>query len=322
MRHILSKISNCPHCGSRQIKKDGRFQRKRNHQKVQRYKCKVCFKSFSDQLFHPTYRQKRPDLNRQILEHLSTSSGIRNLKFLLRTTRKTIQRKILFLSGVCEEFHKIYMGKWDRAPKPRFQFDEFESIENNRVRTLTIPAVVEVNSHFLVDVKAVRTTSRCQYPYQKDEYESEFASQIAQRHTHIRNTLKSCRKMKPEGRIVVESDMKKTYPSYMKQAFGKYGVHLEYDASLEKNKKKLFTVNSVIACMRANVSMVRRKSWHICKNIDRLNARLTIYKFFFNYLKEKRLTMPDKSKKILTPAMHLGILDRPVNLEFIYNTII
>jgi len=324
MRHILAKISNCPHCGSRQIKKDGRFQRKRNHQIVQRYKCTQCFKSFSDQTFHPTYRHKRPDLNKKVMEIVSVGVGVRKTALIHRTTKKTVQRKILWLANVCEMFHKEYMDKWMRSPKPRFQFDEFESMEQNRVHTLTLPAVVEVDSHFIVDVMSVRTTSRCQYPYLKDDYEDEYKDQIKLRHRYIKRVLGACRKMKPKGRIVVESDKKKTYPSYMAEIFGENGVHLEYDASKEKNKKKLFSINNSIACMRANISMLRRKTWHICKSMEMLNAHLSIYKFFGNYFLEKMYKIGDGERKRrvkMTPAMHLGILNEPVGIEFLYNTI-
>jgi len=69
--------------------------------------------------------------------------------------------------------------------------------------------------------------------------------------------------------------------------------------------------------MRANISMLRRKTWHICKNLNMLNAHLKIYKFFGNYFLKKNY----KDRGWMTPAMHLGILKEPVGIEFLYNTI-
>ena len=130
--------------------------------------------------------------------------------------------------------------------------------------------------------------------------------------------------MKPEGRIVIETDKKPAYGGYMKELFGDLAVHHVYDASVADNKNKLFSVNNMIACMRANISMLRRKSWHICKENKMLNARLNIYKFFSNYFLQKSYTVREGGKKYkmrMTPAMHLGIVDRPVGIEYLYNWI-
>ena len=103
----------CPHCSSGKTTKSGKYRRKRSRQIIQRYKCSNCNQTFSNQTLSKTYKQKRPDLNQKVLEGLSSGTGIRKMAMNLRTTKKTIQRKVKFLAVVCDVFHKRYMGKWD-----------------------------------------------------------------------------------------------------------------------------------------------------------------------------------------------------------------
>lgn len=70
------------------------------------------------------------------------------------------------------------------------------------------------------------------------------------------------------------------------------------------------------------ISMLRRKTWHICKCNNMLNAHLKIYKFFSNYFMKKWYWegSGDERKRIArTPAMHLGILDTSITIGYLYN---
>ena len=317
-------MKNCPLCNSDKIKNNGSYTRKRNRQKIQRYLClnKDCGLSFSDQSIHPTYNQKRPDLNQKILEQISSGTGINKTARICRTTKNTVQKKILWLANLCEDFHNKVIGDWQRTRKPRFQFDEFETFEANHVNTLTLPTVVEVDSHFIVDIASARDHSRSQEPRKKNPYEEKYADEIALKPEIIKSVLKACRTMKPEGRIVIESDKKKTYPDYIEDLFGELGIHKSYVSLSDEGKKRLFSINNVIACMRQGLPKVRKKSWHICKSNKMLNAHLKIYKWFHNYFMEKNYwtKIDGKWKRPqMTPAQHLGILDSSIGLRYLYS---
>jgi transposase-like protein len=308
---------NCPVCKSEKIKKLGFYRRKRNHRKIQRFKCKDCGKSFSNQTFAVTYKQKRPDLNSEILESLSIGVGIRKSALNLRTTKKTIQRKIKYLALLCDKFNKENMPNWTRVQKPQFVFDEMETIEESRVHTIHIPTLVEKESSFILNAEPLYASSRSHYPYLKVVYNEEHKDEISKKTDYTKEVLKSCRTMKPEGRIVIYTDDKPGYAKYIKEVFGDKGVHLVFSAWDEEEKRKLFPVNNAMACMRAEKAMLRKTSWYICKNKYMLSEHLKIYMFYYNYFRKKGYTVGHTASgtKIIeykTPAQHLGIFDKVI----------
>jgi hypothetical protein len=264
----------------------------------------------------------------KILENLGSGMGIRKLAMTLRTTKNTIQKKVKFLADECEKFQNKFMTEWDE--KPQFQFDEMESYEHSRHATLGVPVIVEKKSHFIVGVIAQYKSSRSQYPPLRDKHNLAHGKEIGHKEKIIKEQLKLCRSMKPEGRIVIDTDKHKSYPKYIKDVFGKDGVHITYNAGDETEKQRLFPVNNVCGCLRADVAMLRRNTWHGCKDKEMLSNRLKIYTFVSNFLKKKTYseTWVDengkKKKRVLsveTPAMKMGIFDYPLGYQFLMNSI-
>ena len=170
--------------------------------------------------------------------------------------------------------------------------------------------IVEKDSHFIVDAIPLRVKSRSQYPRARDKWNNAQHHEIVMRNAYLKDLLQSCRTMKPQGRIVIDTDMEPTYPAIIQQAFGASGVHVTHNAS-QGQGKNLFPVNNIMACLRQDVAAVRNDSWHINKSKKMLSARLKIYIFFSNYLKKK--TYKQGKKRVeMTPAMHLGIFKKPV----------
>lgn len=325
---------HCPKCGGYKIKKNGRFTRKRNRRKVQRYLCLACDSSFSDQTYDKTYRQKRPDLLDTVLRAVSNSMGVRRIAGDQRTTVTTVQRKIKFLHKILESFHLKHLSKWDRPTKPRFQFDELWAVESNRWQALTMPTIIEIESYFIVASRATYDWCKSSHPDIKNFYNNRHLSEIQDQKKVLQRAIKRCLLMKPKGRIVIGTDKKTTYPQIIQDVVGDRLVHERYDASDDEEKKRLFPVNNTIACMRAEKAMLRRESWYITKNKNWLNKRMALYIYYYNYVRNKKyfigikeVKYTDKktgeTKKKLqkefkrqTPAMHLGIFNRPIGIEY------
>ena len=324
----MNEKPKCPKCESTESIKSGRYRRKRSRHLIQRYKCKKCNHSFSDQTHSHTYKQKRPDLNELILTSVCVGVGIRKTALACMTTKTTVQRKIKFLADICDKFHKKHMSSWSTFPE--FQFDEMETCETNRFRTVGVPVVMEKKSHFLVGTVAQYILSRSQYPKQKNAHNSAHKDEINQKAEIIKEQLKLCRKMVPKGTIRIDTDMHRSYPGYIKEALGENVAHFAFNAQDPKQKEKLFPVNNIAACMRADKAMLRRRTWHICKDKTRLSDHLKMYIFFSNYFKEKTYSLKWKDdngqnhKTILaveTPAQALGIFNQPIRLQFVLKDI-
>ena len=208
------------------------------------------------------------------------------------------------------------MKNWKNY-KPRFQMDEMETFEGEHGNMLKIPVVVEKDSHFIVDMNALRDSSKSQYPKIKNKYNFAHHKEISSKDIYFAEVVKSCREMKPEGRIVIDTDAHPTYPNILKAAILEGLVHKEHNMKQNPDNNELFPVNNVMACMRSDMAVLRRKTWHICKSKFMLNCRLKIYMFYNNYLKKKSYKIEtdecDGEGEIIfkrieeTPAMKLGI---------------
>ena len=278
----------CPHCSSIKTSCSGKYKRKRSRQLIQRYKCSNCKHTFSDQTLSKTYKQKRPDLNKNILEMVSGGVGVRKTAMLLRTTKNTVQKRIKFLAEVCDAFNKKHMSEWDI--KPPFQFDEMETFEHSRHANLGVPVLVEKKSHFIVGAIGQYATSKSHYPDLQSKHNVAHSKEISGKDRITKELIKLCRVMKPQGRIIIDTDGHRSYPAYMKEAFKNDFVHNVYVAGDDRNKTELFPVNNICGCLRDDEAMLRRRTWHVCKDKNMLTARLKIYTFFSNFLKKKTYT--------------------------------
>lgn len=321
----------CPKCNNN-AKKNGSFTRKRNRVKVQRFQCHSCHHTFSSHTELITYKQHRPDLNEKIMAMLCNGVGVRRIAQALSTTPKTVQKKIQFLSFVCDSFHNIQFKYW--KIKPRFQFDEMWSIEKSRANTLTVPTVVEKESYFIVAARSAHTHSLLRTPYEKGLNNTKRKRLISARDAEIMRTLEKCNEMKPMGRIVMDTDKKITYQNLLKSVFGKRLVHNPYNAGIPEEAIRLFPINNTMACFRAEVSKCRRESWYHTKDTNWYNAHLSIYIVYYNYIRKKKYTVREKGLVLVvnngqaidvqkkrykteTPAMKLGIFDEPLTFRFI-----
>ena len=318
----MKSKETCPLCHSAETKKVGFFVRKRNRRKVQRFLCHNCGKSFSSQTTSPTYRQKRPDLNADILENISESVGIRRTALNLRTTKNTIQRKIKIIAKLCDDFHKEYFSKWKCQFDPEFQFDEMDTFEQSSIHKLRVPVLVEAKSYFIVNAFPYDEKSGSHYPFEKAKYNKEHEEEFKKRPFHIKHTLESGKKMNSKKDVKVYSDMKHGYEKYIKEVFGDDCVYVPCKASDEEEKGKLFPVNHAMACLRAEKAMLRKKSWYFCKEKDYLEDHLKIYIFHYNYFRKKGYTIGHKNGKTkvieyMTPAQKLQIFDKEIEPKMV-----
>lgn len=332
-KKVNKTSKQCPLCQGYKVKKNGSFTRIRNRRKVQRYICTVCKITFSDQSIDITFRQHRPDLLEKVMYSLCSGMGTVRMAVALKTTPKTIQRKIKHLAIICDSFQNTHMNNW--KVKPQFQFDEMWSCEKSRGSTLTVPTVVDKESYFIVAARAAHDFSLLSVPYFREENNAKRWHRIKNKNKEITAVLNKCNIMKPNGRIVMETDKKIIYQKLLKNVFRKRLVHIPYDASKPHEAIKLFPINNTMACFRAEMAKFRRESWYISKSTTWLNAHIAIYTVFYNYFRKKKytetrtpylvtdpstgkaLTQYHKTYKTKTPAMRLGIFDKPITFQFL-----
>jgi transposase-like protein len=80
-----------------QFRKFGTYQIKDTNIKVQRYRCKLCDQTISDQSYAENHKQHLPNFNAKVLENVSYEKGTRTIARELGINRKTVRRKIKIL---------------------------------------------------------------------------------------------------------------------------------------------------------------------------------------------------------------------------------
>ena len=88
------------------FKKKGFFLRDTAPQRIQRYRCSGCHRSFSSQTFALTYWLRRPDLPRKLFLRLLACSAYRQIARDLGVSPTTVLRQVERLGRHCLLFHE------------------------------------------------------------------------------------------------------------------------------------------------------------------------------------------------------------------------
>src|SRR5690242_18409522 len=102
------KKRSCPKCNeSENVIKKGRYRlRLSKHKIVRRYLCKACLKNFTSQIFHLSYRQKKPQINQPLFRLLNSHVSQRRAAFILGVQPITVARRIRRFGAFSRHFHK------------------------------------------------------------------------------------------------------------------------------------------------------------------------------------------------------------------------
>ncbi len=145
-----------PHCPSatcdshvrpgtwRWVKK-GFFERPTRGDRIQRYRCSTCGRSFSSQTFRADYWLKRPDLLPLVALRVRGCSGLRQIAQELGVAHATIQRQVERLGRHCLLLHEALRPTTPREP---LVLDGLRSFESGQYWPLDLNLVVGA-SHFV-----------------------------------------------------------------------------------------------------------------------------------------------------------------------------
>ena len=115
---------------------------------VQRFRCKLCRRSFSRQTFRHSRGDRRPECNARLFALLVSGVGLRKSAELLDLDIHSVQRKKLKIGRTCKWLHDNLAPK---LPEGRtYLMDEEETYEGASIRPLTVPLLIEHQTWFLV----------------------------------------------------------------------------------------------------------------------------------------------------------------------------
>jgi len=273
---------------SRPLVRKGSFLRTSDSKRISRFQCRICLKTFSQASFSECFRQKKRRLNQPLGRLFYSGVSQRRAARLLGTTRRTIERKFVFLGLRALSSQAQYVRELASGSKfSDLQFDEMESFERSKCLPLSIPIVVESGSRKILGFRVCQMPakgplaeiSRRKYGPRADQ-RAQAASELF---TQLRPFI--------QATATFSSDENPRYPSWIRSHFPK-AEHLKFKGrrgrAVGQGELKsggfdpLFSFNHTAAMIRANINRLFRRTWCTTKRRDGLALHLAIYADYHN----------------------------------------
>jgi transposase-like protein len=281
----------CPYCFCASVDhpntvRFGTFHRRSDSTTVHRYQCKDCFKTFSSATHKPEYRQKKRQLNRSIRSLFASGVSLRRISLLLRLSRTTTARKLVFLGSQAKLRFIDQLLQLDN-PVAEFQFDDLETFEHTKCKPVSITLAVEKGKRkilgFSVSTMAAKghlaKIAKKKYGFRKDTR----ALGREKLFTHLIKVAKPTAVINSDENPYYITQVRKYFPQAEYNMFKGQRGAITGQGELKKVKfDPLFSLNHTCAMFRANVNRLFRKTWCTTKRIDRLEHHLYLYAEFHN----------------------------------------
>ena len=284
---------NCPNSYCLDFQKNdnvikfGKFKRACDSKFIQRYKCKVCKKLFSNATGKLEFKQKKRRQNPMIFELLASGVSMRRTARILKISRGTIANRLTYLAKKSrvkhEKFKQIHVKK-----VTHMQFDDLVTKENSKLKPLSVSIAVDANKRYILgaEVSEIRAfghlaqKGRQKYPGRTNNHKE-----------GLFNLFENIKDLLSEDAII-RSDEHKFYPEFVNRYFpqAKYKRFksergcIAGQGELKKvNFDPLFAINHTCAMLRANINRLVRKTWCTTKDPARLQDHLDLFISYLNF---------------------------------------
>ena len=269
------------------IIRKGIYFRRSDGQRIQRYLCGVCRKSFSSASFGPCFGQKKRKVNHRLKLLLVSGVSQRRAAIILGVNRKTVVRKFRFLAHQARLKHEEFLSEFSKTPLSEIQFDDLETSEHSKCKPLSVALAVEPNTRKILGFSVssmpakglLAHTARRKYGPRKDNRPVGW------------NALFHSLKPVVHAQSSWLSDENPHYPSHLKRHFpqathrtvkGARGCIAGQGELKKLAFDPLFSLNHTCAMLRANLNRLFRKTWCTTKTQTGLIDHLSIYVDYHN----------------------------------------
>jgi transposase-like protein len=275
------------------IVKFGFYGRRCDGKRVQRFRCKACGQTISNQTFNATYRHHRPRMNRPVLELLCSKVSMRQVARLLGINQKTVARKMSWHAEQARLRHQRYLSRLSGLT--HVQMDEMETFEHTKCKPLSIALAVNPLNRRILSARVaimpakgkLANISRKKYGKRKDERAETFRE--------VLNEIKPC----CLEDLTIKTDMKPSYPHWIKGVLpkarhtttkGRRGCVSGYGDMKIGGFDPLFCLNHTAAMIRDNLARLLRRTWCASKKASALQDALDLYVWVHNSRLHKKQT--------------------------------
>ena len=295
-----------------QYKKAGFFGRHLKPNRIQRFTCRHCRRSFSSQSFATTYWLKRPDILFQLFTKTTGCMSNRQVARDLNVAPSTIDNQLSRLARHCMLFHAKQMQT--ALPARTIVFDSFVSFEFSQYWPLHHHLAVEKDTDFILyftDSEVRRSgTMTAQQKRRRQQLEAQFGRPDPQAvHKDVTELLEVV--TAGSRRVILLSDEHRVYPRVI-QALS---CEVEHRVTSSRERRDadnpLWEVNLVELLVRHSSANHKRETIAWSKRRQSSSERLAIFLVFRNYLKGRR----EKQRGSPTPAQTRGMLPKRLGVQ-------
>ena len=276
---------SCFRTSSPKIVRKGRFYRSSDHQKIQRFLCLHCKKSFSQATGHPCWGQKKRHVNELLKQLLCSGVSMRRAARILRIHRITVARKLEFLGK--ESLHKSSESMVQFGPIREIQFDELETFEHTQCKPLSVVMAVLPRTRKIVGFEVasmpskgpLASISRKRYGFRRDQRSHALSSLLKSLKPHVLNPVTFISDSNPH----YPSQIQRFFPTAQHiKVFGRRGCVTGPGELKSGGFDPLFSLNHTFAMLRANINRLIRRTWCTTKKPEALKNHLALYVDYHN----------------------------------------
>jgi transposase-like protein len=294
------------------FKKKGFFLRDTAPQRIQRYRCSGCHRSFSSQTFALTYWLRRPDLPRKLFLRLLACSAYRQIARDLGVSPTTVLRQVERLGRHCLLFHERLRPKG--ALSESLVVDGFETFEFSQYTPVHFHTAVGADSHYVYGFtdSELRRKGRMTAQQQQRRAQLELRFGRPDPRSIEREMAALVELVTPSGaRIRIHSDDHPAYPRAFARLRDRDIAHATTRSMVPRTPHNpLFPVNLLDLLIRHSSANHKRETIAFSKRRQSAADRLFVLAVWRNYLKSF-----SERRRDATPAQRLGILGRKLTVD-------
>jgi transposase-like protein len=278
-------LRTCPQCKSKSTNVHGRYRRLSDGARVARFRCLDCKRTFSEASRDVCFAQKKRHVNHPLWMLLVSGVSLRRVSKILRISRTTSARKLLFLGQVAKR--ELRESLQHRPRLECVEFDDMETFESSKCKPLSISLAVESGTRRILGFEVSQMPANG--PLAK-KARRRYGPRRDQRLRGRKRLLRLVRKLSKRN-VVIKSDENPHYPPLIRELFPR-GEHLRYkgrrgcvvgQGELKRGGfDPLFSLNHTAAMFRANVNRLFRRTWCTTKKREALTAHLALYSVYHN----------------------------------------
>ena len=314
-----------PHCpfsdcdshsdpGTWRYSRKGFFLRRAHPQRIQRYRCSRCKRTFSSQTFSTTYWLKRPDIQNLVFHRVGDGcSAFRQVARELGVAYTTVQRQIERLGRHCLLFHERLRRDLP-PPRERLVLDGFHSFEFGQYWPFEINLLVGADSHFVYGFQdaELRRIGRMTTYQKKKRAQLEAAHGRPDTQATRKSVQDLLGRQLPIGsHIQLSTDEHKAYPRAIARLSGRL---IEHDTTSSKARRTqhnpLWAVNLADGLIRHAGANHKRETIAFSKRRQGAMYRNAIWQVLRNYVKPS-----SENRKTPPPGVTVGAIRRRLPVE-------